>query len=148
MIVIILVFSEYLIFFIYIFCLHMLYFLRISSFRSRTFFTSVCIFIRAVSSEQMPSSMHKMYSFRSSCTCAKILSGSLPSIYIFCSIKQFCSLRKHASSNILKISPPKSENVQIINSDMFHISAQNIDFGYSLAPCRGGSNENPRSIFE
>ena len=35
-----------------------------------------------------------------------------------------------------------------INSDIFHISAQNIDFGYSLEPPRrGGSNEYPQSMF-
>ena len=51
-------------------------------------------------------------------------------------------LRKHAYSNIQKISPPKIENFQIKNSDIFHISAQNIDCGYSLEPPRrGGSNE-------
>ena len=34
------------------------------------------------------------------------------------------------------------------NSDIFHISAQNIDCGYSLEPpWRGGSNEYPQSIF-
>ena len=34
------------------------------------------------------------------------------------------------------------------NSDIFHISAQNIDCGYSLEPPRrGGSNEYPRSMF-
>ena len=43
------------------------------------------------------------------------------------------------------------------NSDVFHISAQNIDFGYSLEPPRfgyslepphrGGSNEYPQSMF-
>ena len=58
------------------------------------------------------------------------------------------SLRKHAFSNILKISPPKLENFQIKNSDIFHTSAQNIDCGYSLEPpLRGGSNEYPHSIF-
>ena len=32
-------------------------------------------------------------------------------------------------------------------SDIFHISAQNIDFGYSLEPPqRGGSNEYPQSM--
>ena len=30
--------------------------------------------------------------------------------------------------------PPKNENFQIKNSDIFHISAQNIDYGYSLEP--------------
>ena len=43
-------------------------------------------------------------------------------------------LRKHAYSNILKISSPKIENFQIKNSDIFHISARNIDCGYSLEP--------------
>ena len=34
------------------------------------------------------------------------------------------------------------------NSDIFHISAQNIDCGYSLEPpSRGGSNEYPQSMF-
>ena len=42
------------------------------------------------------------------------------------------SLRKHTYSNILKLSPPKTENFQIKNSDIFHISALNIECGYSL----------------
>ena len=34
------------------------------------------------------------------------------------------------------------------NSDIFHISAQNIDCGYSLEPPRrGGSNEYQQSMF-
>ena len=42
----------------------------------------------------------------------------------------------------------KTENCQIKNSDIFHISAQNIDCGYSLEPPRrGGSNEYPQSMF-
>ena len=41
------------------------------------------------------------------------------------------TLRKHAYSNILKLLPPKNENFQIKNSDIFHISAQNIDCGFS-----------------
>ena len=37
---------------------------------------------------------------------------------------------------------------RIKNSDIFHISAQNIDCGYSLEPPRrGGSNEYPQSMF-
>ena len=54
-------------------------------------------------------------------------------------------LRKHAYSNILKILLPKTENFQIKkNSDIFHISAQNIDCTYSLElPRRGGSNGYP-----
>ena len=50
------------------------------------------------------------------------------------------SLRKHTYSNILEILSPKIENFQIKNSDIFHISAQNID-------CRGGSNEYPQTMF-
>ena len=46
------------------------------------------------------------------------------------------SLRKHAYSNILKILPPKTESFQIKNSNIFHISAQNIDCGYLLEPPR------------
>ena len=58
------------------------------------------------------------------------------------------TLRKHAYSNILKTLPPKNENFQMKNSDIFHISAQNIDCGYSLEPPRrGGSNEYPQSMF-
>ena len=58
-----------------------------------------------------------------------------------------CTLRKHAYSNILKITPPKTESFQIKKSDIFHISAQNIDCGYSLEPPRrGGSNEYPQSM--
>ena len=41
-------------------------------------------------------------------------------------------LQKQAYSNVLKILPPKTENFQIKNSDIFHISAQNIDCGYNL----------------
>ena len=58
------------------------------------------------------------------------------------------ALRKHAYSNILKISPPKKANFQIKNSDIFHISVQNIDCGYSLEPPHwDGSNEYPQSMF-
>ena len=57
-------------------------------------------------------------------------------------------LRKHACSNILKILPPKNENFQMTNSDIFRISAQSIDCGYSFEPPRrGGSNEYPQSMF-
>ena len=48
----------------------------------------------------------------------------------------------------MKISPPKTENFHINNSDIFLISAQNIDCGYSLElPHRGGSNEYPQPMF-
>ena len=58
------------------------------------------------------------------------------------------SLRKQAYSNILKILPPKNEKFQIKNSDIFNISAQNIDCGYSLElPRWGSSKEYPQSMF-
>ena len=58
------------------------------------------------------------------------------------------SLRKHAYSNILKLLPPKIEKNQIKNSDIFNISAQNVDCGYSLEPPRrGGFNEYQQSMF-
>ena len=48
----------------------------------------------------------------------------------------------------IKKSPPKTETFQIKNSDIFHISAQNIDCGYSLeSPWRGCSNEYSQSGF-
>ena len=57
-------------------------------------------------------------------------------------------LQKHAYSNKLKILAPKNEKFQIKNSDIFHISSQNIDCGYSLEPPRrGGSNEYLQSMF-
>ena len=41
----------------------------------------------------------------------------------------------------------KTENLQVKISGIFHISAQNIDCGYSLEPPRrGGSNEYPQSM--
>ena len=42
------------------------------------------------------------------------------------------TLGKHAYLNIQKILQPKNENFQRKNSDIFHISAQNIDCGYLL----------------
>ena len=58
------------------------------------------------------------------------------------------ALRKQAYSNILKIYHQKMAIFQIRKSDIFHISAQNIDCGYLLElPRRGGSNEYPQSLF-
>ena len=58
------------------------------------------------------------------------------------------SLRKHAYSNILKILQPKKGKNSEKKSHIFHVSAQNIDCGYSLEPPRrGGSNEYPQSMF-
>ena len=66
----------------------------------------------------------------------------------------FFYCKDHAYSNILKISSPKTENFPIKTCFVFfcfvffHISAQNIDCGYSLEPPRrGGSNEYPQSMF-
>ena len=57
------------------------------------------------------------------------------------------SLRKHAYLHILKNLQPKKENFQIKNSNIFHISDQKIDCGYSLEPPRrGGSNEYLHSM--
>ena len=58
------------------------------------------------------------------------------------------TLRKHAYSNIQKISPPKTENFQLKNSIFFHITAQHTDCRYTLEPPRrGGCNEYPQSMF-
>ena len=57
-------------------------------------------------------------------------------------------LRKHTYSNILKNLPPENETFQKKKSDIFYISAQNINCVYSLEPPRrGGSNEYPQSMF-
>ena len=53
----------------------------------------------------------------------------------------------------LKILPPRNENFHFFFFfffffDIFHVSAQNIDCGFSLEPARrGGSNEYPHSMF-
>ena len=84
------------------------------------------------------------HAYKASGTCAGFANTVISMQYIFSQ----SPLRKHAYSNIQKILPPKNENFQIKNSDIFHISAQNIDCGYSLEPPRrGGSNEYPQSMF-
>ena len=56
------------------------------------------------------------------------------------------TLRKHAYSNILKISPPKTENFQI--KILIFFIFRNTDCGYTLEPPRwGGSNEYQQSMF-
>ena len=71
-------------------------------------------------------------------------------------VKPYANMQQSFSWNITKTRlfkyienlPPKTKNFQIKNSDIFHISAQNIDCGYSLEPPRrGGSNEYPQSMF-
>ena len=60
----------------------------------------------------------------------------------------FLFLCHYAYSDILKILPPKNENFQLKNPNIVHISAQNIDCGYSLEPPRrGGSNEYLQFMF-
>ena len=60
--------------------------------------------------------------------------------------KAVCITKNTSIQIILKLFPAKN-NLQIKNSDIFHISAQNIDCGYSLEPPRrGGSNEYPQSM--
>ena len=74
------------------------------------------------------------------------ITGAQP-VIVFCSSIPV-ALRKQAYSNVLKILPPKNENFQIKNPDIFHTSPQNLDCGYSLEPPRlGGSNEYPQSMF-
>ena len=65
---------------------------------------------------------------------SKILSGLITKTRLYKYIGNFTTKK-------LKIFSDK-------NSDIFHISAQNIDCGYSLEPPRrGGSNEYPQSLF-
>ena len=58
------------------------------------------------------------------------------------------ALRKHAYSSILKILPPENENFQI---KFFHIfsyfCSKHILWVLVRTPRRGGSNENPQSMF-
>ena len=80
------------------------------------------------------------------CSRENIPSG-MCSIRFFIRVFVILALRKHAYSNILKILQPKKENFQVKNSDIFHVSAQNIDCWYSLEPPRrDGSNEYQQSM--
>ena len=48
----------------------------------------------------------------------------------------------------IKTCTSKTSKFSYKNPDIFHISAQNIDCGYSLKPpWQGGSNEYPQSMF-
>ena len=58
------------------------------------------------------------------------------------------SLRKRLFKYIENFTTKVMKIFRQKNSDIFHISAQNIDCGYSLEPPhRGGSNEYPQSMF-
>ena len=57
------------------------------------------------------------------------------------SVDRLTSDPEMATSNPLRKQATKEKN-QTKNSDIFHISALNMDFGYSLEqPWQGGSNE-------
>ena len=61
----------------------------------------------------------------------------------------FMSITKTRLFRCIEKFTTKSENFSDKkNSDVFHISARNIDCGYTLEPPRrGGSNEYPQSMF-
>ena len=92
---------------------------------------------------------------------AGVLNDWCISILLIAIVFLSCPLRKHAFSNMQKISPPKTENITktcLCNFDPlkpnFYIIKLGftgvciIFFGYSLEPPRrGGSNEYPQSMF-
>ena len=58
------------------------------------------------------------------------------------------SLFKYTENFTTKKKKKKKKKIQIKNSDILYISAQNIDCGYSLELLqRGGSNVYPQSMF-
>ena len=74
------------------------------------------------------------------CTELFIITKSLLSL---CLVSTYVFIIKTGDSNILKISPLSDKH-----SDIFHISAQNIDCGFLFElPHRGSSNEYPQSMF-
>ena len=95
---------------------------------------------------EIMSTLHKNMFHLLLCYCWNIRPGNRLLFIFHQNERAEKSLRKHAYSNILTILPPKNENFQMKNSDIFLISAQNIDCGCSLEPPRrGGSNEFPQS---
>ena len=67
--------------------------------------------------------------------------GQLDSFWHVRQTKNKICYEKQAYSNILKLLPQQNEKFQIKNSDIFHMSAQKINCGYSLEPPgQGGSN--------
>ena len=69
--------------------------------------------------------------------------------YLFCfHYENMLFIMKTCLFNYTENFTIKNELFQIKNSDIFHISAQNIDCGYSLEPPRrDGSNDYPQSMF-
>ena len=62
--------------------------------------------------------------------------------------KNIITIKKTHLFKYIEILRSKKENFQIENSDIFHISSQNIDYGYLLEPPQqGGSNEYPQFFF-
>ena len=53
-------------------------------------------------------------------------------------VQKTIALRIHAYSNVLEISPQKTKSFQVQILTFFHITAQDIDCGYSLEPPRRG----------
>ena len=67
---------------------------------------------------------------------------------MICLILAPTQLRKHAYSNILKTSPPKTKTFQIKILMFFIFLRKNIGCGYlSAPPRRGGSYDYPQSMF-
>ena len=109
-----------------------------------------CFLVHKILSEKGSALKERLFSLDTTFVTSFLRSSTQDSLLerIYSKTKDFSlklqALRKHDYS---KISPPKTENFQIKNSDIFQISARNIDCGYSLEPPRrGGSNEYPQSM--
>ena len=76
----------------------------------------------------VPSGGRKMFSLRQYYNIVYMFWNYL----IFRYLENTLTLEKHTYSNILKISLSKNETFNVKYSDMFHISARNIDCGYSV----------------
>ena len=69
--------------------------------------------------------------------------------YAECRCETSYSFRKHAYSQLFKVSPSKTDNFQIKILTFFIFLLKIVDWGYSLKPPRRcGSNEYPQSMFE
>ena len=67
---------------------------------------------------------------------------------MFCRTIYVCIITKTRLFKFIENFTIKNLKFSDKNSDIFHISAQNIDCGYSLEPPhRGGSNEYPQFMF-
>ena len=69
-------------------------------------------------------------------------------LYCLSLIKQFHITKTHLFKYIENFTSRKLKKKSDKNPDIFHISAQNIDCGYSLElPRWGGSNKYPQSMY-